>query len=159
LPDHLDDERIDVDRHQRAPGDVEALDRLLGIHGSDQTRRGILRRQAGGPCLTDWARVLDIGIGDEHLPRITAAYGANEFVDEAFAGRAEKGDCGLGKAIGDREVDVAAQGSLTTWKSSAGLGACTLETEANWSSFSEMRVRSFAEASQRTVPLSATSKV
>jgi hypothetical protein len=103
--------------------------------------------------------VLDIGIGDEHLPRITAAHGANEFVDEAFAGRAEEGDCGLGKAIGDREVDVAAQGSLTTWKSSAGLGACTLETEANWSSFSEMRVRSLAEASQRTVPLSATSKV
>ena len=112
MPDHLDDERIDIDRHQRAPSDVEALDRLLGIHGSDQTGRGILRRQAGGPCFTDWARVLDIGIGDEHLPRITAAHGADEFIDEAFAGCAKEGDCGLGKAIGDREVDVAAQGFI-----------------------------------------------
>lgn len=35
LPDHLDDERIDVDRHQRAPSHFEAFDRLLSIHGSD----------------------------------------------------------------------------------------------------------------------------
>ena len=66
--------------------------------------------------------MLDIGIGDEHLPGVTAAHGANELVDEAFAGRAEEGDCGLGKAIGDREVDVAAQGFVDHLEVIGGIG-------------------------------------
>ena len=109
MPDELHLDAADIDGSKCAPTDVIALDRLLGIHGSDKPGRCLLGREACWPLRADRLWLLDIGVGDEDLLRLCARHRAEELVDVAFSGRTEKGDGWPGKPCRDRQVDVAAQ--------------------------------------------------